>query len=216
MSYLSGMLHSLQPLHFFTCCQYVKKLLRYDHFNTCQLIYTPKWAGAIGWLGNVSMLECNRWSKEEGEWIGSSSCCVTSVWWHGTKLRARLALTAAFAHSNASCRPGPRPLSCCQHTDRLSWIISYLPNLSLQRRASSGRGGLALNRTAMVHRLQASFMGTLAPLSLLLCLFWSISCSIYFSIELSCFQLRIPSLSFHLCLLVTANLKSRADGRWKQ
>lgn len=138
MSYLSGMLHSLQPLHFFTCCQYVKKLLRYDHFNTCQLIYTPKWAGAIGWLGNVSMLECNRWSKEEGEWIGSSSCCVTSVWWHGTKLRARLALTAAFAHSNASCRPGPRPLSCCQHTDRLSWIISYLPNLSLQRRASFG------------------------------------------------------------------------------
>lgn len=37
--------------------------------------------------------------------------------------------------SNAPCRPGPRPLSCCQHSDRLSWIISYLPNLSLQKRA---------------------------------------------------------------------------------
>lgn len=127
--------------------------------------------------------------------MGSGSCCVTSVWWHGTKLRARLALTAAFAHSNASCRLGPRPLSCCQHTDRLSWIISYLPNLSLQKRTPFGG---ALNSAAMVHRLQASFMDTLAPRSLLLCLFQSISCSLSFSIILSCFQLHaisvIPSL----------------------
>lgn len=138
---------------------------------------------------------------------------MTSVWWHGTKLRACLALTAAFAHSNASCRPGPRPLSCCQHTDRLSWIISYLPNLSLQRRASFGGRG-TLNRAAVVHRLQASFMDTFGPLSQLLCLFRSISPSISFSLLCLAFCCG-PSLSFHLCLLVRANLQSWVDGRWK-
>lgn len=152
------------------------------------------------------MFQCwNAIDEVKRGWMCSSSCCVTSGWWHGTKLRARLALTAAFAHSNASCRPGPRPLSCCQHTDRLSWIISYLPNLSLQRRAPFGG---ALNHAAMVHRLRASFMDTLAPLSLLLCHFRSISCSFSFSITLLCLQLH-AILPFHLCLLVRANLKIR-------
>lgn len=100
----------------------------------------------------------------DGPWC----CRVTSVWWHGRKLRARLAPTAAFAHSNAPRRPGPRPLSCCQHTDRLSWIISYLPNLSLQRRAPFGG---ASNRAAMVHRLQAPLMDTLHSLPFCLAVF---------------------------------------------
>lgn len=76
-------------------------------------------------------------SEDRGQTGPASSLCdVSVVAWQ--KLRARLAPTAAFAHSNAPCRPGPRPLSCCQHTDRLSWIISYLPNLSLPRRAPFG------------------------------------------------------------------------------
>lgn len=159
------------------------------------------------------MFQCrNAIDEVKRGWMCSSSCGVTSGWWHGTKLKARLALTAAFAHSNASCRPGPRPLSCCQHTDRLSWIISYLPNLSLQRRAPFGG---ALNHAAMVHRLQASFMDTLAPLSLLLCLFRSIPCSfsfLYHSVVLAAAcHLAIPSL-----FASESKPENQADRRWKQ
>lgn len=141
MPYLSEILHSVHPC--ITRCQYVRELLRYVNFNTCQLIYSiypkMKLCNRLAWECFSAGMQCSvtRGSEYSG-WTGPGSRCVTSVWWHGRKLRARLALTAAFAHSNAPCRPGPRPLSCCQHTDRLSWIISYLPNLSLQRRAPFG------------------------------------------------------------------------------
>lgn len=139
------------------------------------------------------------WRESSRGWTGPGSRCVTSVWWHGRKLRARVALTAAFAHSNAPCRPRPRPLSCCQHTDRLSWIISYLPNLSLQRRAPFGG---ALNRAAMVHRLQAPLMDTLLSLSLSFCLavFSNPGPALFLPSSLNLALRCMPSLSFHFCL----------------
>lgn len=135
--------------------------------------------------------------------MGSGSCCVTSVWWHGTKLRARLALTAAFAHSNASCRPGPRPLSCCQHTDRLSWIISYLPNLSLQKRTPFGGGFKPRCHGSQTPSLFYGYFGPSLTTALSFPIHILLSFFLYHAFSY------MPSPSYHRCLLVRANLKIR-------
>lgn len=140
------------------------------------------------------------------------SCCVTSGWWHGTKLRARLALTAAFAHSNASCRPGPRPLSCCQHTDRLSWIISYLPNLSLQRRAPFGGGFKPRCHGSQAPSLFYGYFGPSLTTALSFLIHILLFFFLYHSVVLAAAcHLAIPSL-----FASERKPENQADRRWKQ
>lgn len=131
---------------------------------------------------------------------------MTSVWWHGTKLRARLALTAAFAHSNASCDRGQglspavstpigfhgSSLICriCHCRGGLLWGGDFKPRCYGSQASSLFYGYFGPSLT-----IAFPFPDPHPALSLSRLLCPAFSCG--------------PSLSFHLCLRVRANLKSR-------